>query len=149
VPDIIGVDESKSFQFVPRELAICCRKMIESYHAKQGYACPADMLWHSNARYVIERSRDLMQIFNSASKSRRAKQANEALLYVASVVVSLEVLARDYIGWGKQFPAARRQAEEILFEQPVHKRSWLMDEYLYPSVGIHREFAKMLKPPAS
>jgi hypothetical protein len=134
---------------VPRELAICCHKMIESYHAKRGYACLADMLWRSNARHVIERSRDLMRIFNRASKSRRARQANEALLYVASVVVSLEVLACDYLGWGTQFPASRREAEEILFEHLVHRRSWLIDEYLYTSVGIHREFAKMLKPPWS
>jgi hypothetical protein len=149
VPGIVGVDECKSFQFVPRELAIRCRKVIESYHAKEGYACLPDMLWHSNARHVIEHSRDLMQIFKSASKSRRAKRSDEGLLYVATVVVSLEVLARNFMGWGKQFPAARREAEEILSEQLLHTRPWLMDVYLYPSLGIHRVFAKMLEPPAS
>jgi hypothetical protein len=149
VPDIIGIDECKSFQFVPRELSIRCRKVIESYHAKEGYACLPDVLWHCNARYVIERSRDLMQIFKRASKSRSAKRSHEGLLYVATLIVSLEVLARDFMGWGKQFPTARREAEEILSEQSLHGRPWLMDVYLYPSPGIQRVFAKMLESPVS
>jgi hypothetical protein len=149
VPDVIGVDERKSFQFVPRELSIRCRKVIESYHAKEGWACLPDMLWHSNARHVIERRRDLMQIFKSASKSRRAKRSVEGLLYVATVVVSLEVLARNFMGWGKQFPAARREAEEIVSEQLPRRQPWLMDAYIYPSLGIHRVSARMLEPPVN
>jgi hypothetical protein len=146
---MIGVDECKSFQYVPRELSIRCCKMIESYHAKAGYACLGDMLWHSNARYVIEGSHELMQIFKSASKSRRAKRSDEGLLYIATIVVCLEVLARNFMGWGKQFPSARREAEEILSEQSLHRRPWLMDAYLYRSRGIHRVFAKILEPPMS
>jgi hypothetical protein len=144
---IISVDECKSFEFVPRELAIRCRKMIESYHAKEGYACLPDMLWRSNARHIIERSRDLAQIFKSASKSKRAKQSYENLLYLATVVVSLEVLARNFMGWGRQFPAARHEAEEILSEPLIHSRPWLVDEYLHPSLGNRRLVAKMLELP--
>jgi hypothetical protein len=149
VPDIIGVDERKKFQFVPRELSIRCRKVIESYHAKKGHACLPDVLWHSNARHVIERSRDLMQIFKRASKSRSAKRSHEGLLYVATVVVSLEVLTRNFMGWGEQFPTARREAEEILSEQLLHGRPWLMDVYFYPSPGIQSVFAKMLELPVT
>jgi hypothetical protein len=144
---IIGVDESKSFEFVPRELAIRCREVIESYHAKEGYACLSDMLWRSNARPIIERSRDLTQILKSASKSKCARRSYESLLYLATVVVSLEVLARNIMGWGEQFPAAQHQAEQILLEPLIHRRPWLVDVYLYPSFGTHRVVAKMLELP--
>jgi hypothetical protein len=123
--------------------------MIESYHAKEGYACLADMLWRSNARHIIERNRDLTQIFKGASKSKSAKRSDESLLYLATVVVSLEVLARNLMGWGQQFPAAQHDAEEILSEPLIHGRPWLMDVYLYPSLGTHRIVAKMLERPKS
>jgi len=50
------------------------------------------------------------------------------------------VLARDFAGWGKQFPAARRAAEELLVDYPLRQRVWFMDKYLYPSLGIQRDF---------
>lgn len=146
---IIGVDECKSFEFVPRELAIRCRKMIESHHAKEGYAHLSDILWRSNARHIIEYSRDLTEIFKSASKSKYAKRSYERLLYLATVVVSLEVLARNFMDWGQQYPAARDEAEKILSEPVIHRLPWLMDVYLYPTFDTHRAVAKMLELPKS
>jgi hypothetical protein len=141
-----GNDGPRTFQFVPRELAVNCRKLVESYHDIYGCAGLPDMLWLSGARDVIEGHRDLAQIFKKASKSRGAKRANGTFLLIATVVVTLEVLARDYAGWGKRFPAAKREAVKVLGDLPPGQRVWLMDLYLYPSLGVRRELASTLAP---
>jgi hypothetical protein len=132
------------FRFVPKELARKCRKLVESYHAIHGYARLPDMLWHSDARDIIECHRDLMQVFKNASKSRCAKRANESFLLIATAIVSLEVVARDFAGWGRRFPAARRKAEAIFADFPKRQGNWFMDMYLYPSSDMHREATSAL-----
>jgi hypothetical protein len=139
-------DGGSPFRFLPRELADKCRKLIESYHAMHGFGCLPDMLWHSDARDIIECDRYLKRRFMAASKSRAARRANDSLLFVATVIVSLEVLARDFAGWGKRFPDAKRQAERVLGESPLRERNWLMDLYLYPTMGVHRDLVNTLGP---
>jgi hypothetical protein len=136
----------RTLQFVPRDLALKCRKLVESYHDINGYTGLPDMLWLSDARDVIECHRDLTQIFKRASKSRGAKRANNTFLLIATVIVALEVLARDYAGWGKRFPTAKREAEKMLGDYPPGQRVWLMDLYLYPSLGTRRQFISTLAP---
>jgi len=143
-----GFDEASTFRFVPKELAVQCRKLVESYHAIHGYARLPDMLWHSDARDIVECHRDLTKIFKSASRSRCAKRADESFLLIATVIVSVEVLARDFAGWGKRFPAAKREAEELLVDFPQRQRVWFMDKYLYPSLDNHREIGGELAPAA-
>ena len=109
-----GAAPGSSFRFIPRELAIKCRRLIESYHAIYGYVGLPDMLWLSDARDIIERDRELTRIFKRAARSRAAKRANNSFLHIATTIVSLEVLARDFSGWGKRFPAAKCEAEKIL-----------------------------------
>lgn len=135
-----------TFRFVPKELATKCRRLIESHHAMHGFGCLPDMLWHSDARDVIECHRDLLQVFKTASKSRCAKRANDSLLTVATIIASMEMLARDFAGWGRRFPQAKREAERVLVEYPLRPRIWLMDLYLYPPLGIHRELVTTLAP---
>lgn len=136
-----------NFRFLPSELAVKCRALIESYHDMLGYGCLPDMLWQSDARDIIERDPELAQLFKNASKSRCAKRANDSFRLIAIVVVSLETLARDFAGWGKRFPNTKREAERLLGGGfPLTQRVWLMDMYLYPSLGIHREFASALAP---
>jgi hypothetical protein len=134
----------QTFPFVPNELTAKSRKLIESYHAMYGYAGLPDMLWLSDARDIIECHRDLTQIFKKASKSRGAKRANDSFMLIATAVVSLEVLARDFAGWGGRFPTAKREAEKLLGDYPQRQRVWLMDLYLYPPLGVRREFANAL-----
>ncbi len=141
-----GSGTGATFRFVPKELATKCRRLIESYHAMHGFGSLPDMLWHSDARDVIECHRDLMQVFKTASKSRRARRANDSLLAVATTVASMEMLARDFAGWGRRFPQAKREAERLLGEHPPRARIWLMDFYLYPPLGIHRELVSTLAP---
>jgi hypothetical protein len=135
-----------TFRFVPKELATKCRRLIESYHAMHGFGSLPDMLWHSDARDVIECHRDLLQVFKTASKSRCAKRANDSLLTVATTIASMEMLTRDFAGWGRRFPQAKREAEQVLVEYPLRPRIWLMDLYLYPPLGNQREIASTLAP---
>jgi hypothetical protein len=139
-----GAAPGASFRFIPRELATKCRRLIESYHAIYGYVGLPDMLWLSDAREIIERDRELTRIFRRAARSRAAKRANDSFLQIATTIVALEVLARDFSGWGKRFPAAKRQAEKILGGLPQLRRTWLMDLYFFPPVGVRREFADTL-----
>lgn len=141
-----GLGENSTFRFVPRELAAKSRKLVESYHAMHGYGRLPDMLWHSHGRDIIECNRELTRIFKTASRSRCAKRADELFLAIATVIVAVEILARDFAGWGKRFPAAKREAEELLIDFPQRQRVWFMDKYLYPSLDIHRELVGSLAP---
>ena len=134
------------FRFVPDELAAKCRSLIESFHGMYGYVGLPDMLWLSDARDIIECDDELTRLFKRASKSRGAKRANDSFLNIATAIVSLEVLARDFAGWGKRFPAAKREAEKLLGESQAQRRSWLMDLYLFPPLGVRREVANALEP---
>jgi hypothetical protein len=147
--DNLGVVGQHAFQFVPRELAAKCRRLVDSYHGIYGHAGLPDMLWLSGARDIIECHGDLERIFKKASKLRGAKRANELFQLIATVIVALEVLARDYAGWGKRFPTRKKEAEKLLGELPSGRRVWLMDLYLYPSLGVRREFANTLAPSAA
>jgi hypothetical protein len=135
---------SANFRFIPRELATKCGRLIESYHAIYGYVGLPDMLWLSDARDIIERDRELRRIFQRAARSRAAKRANDSFLHIATTIVSLEVLARDFSGWGKRFPAAKGEAEKILGRLPQLRGTWLIDLYLFPPVGVRRELADTL-----
>ncbi len=134
----------RAFQFIPKDLATKCRKLIESYHAMYGFVGLPDMLWLSDARDVIECHDELKQLFKKASRSRGAKRANGSFLSIATTIVALEVLARDYASWGKCFPSAKAEAERLLSEVPLRPRTCLMDLYLYPPLGVRREFADVL-----
>ena len=138
-PADAGNAQSPGFRFIPRELAVKCRRLIESYHAVHGYVGLPNMLWLSDARDIIERDRELMRIFKRAARSRAAKRANDSFLHIATTIVSLEVLARDFSGWGKRFPAAHREAESLLGGLPHVRRTWLMDLYLFAPLGGRRK----------
>ena len=134
------VFKQRTFQFVPKDLSAKCRRLIESYHAIYGYVGLPDMLWLSDARELIESHDDLALLFKKAPKSRGAKRANESFLSIATTIVSLEVLARDFAGWGRRFPEAKHEAENVLGALPSRRRTWLMDLYLFPPLGVGREF---------
>ncbi len=140
---------SSGFRFLPKELTAKCHKLVESYHAIHGFACLPDMLWHSDARDVIECSRELSRIFKNASKSRSAKRANESLVLIATVVLSLEILVRDFSGWGKRFWSAKRTAEGLLADFELKPRTWFLDQYLYPTPAPTPEFARIIDPPST
>jgi hypothetical protein len=130
-----GVPLASSFRFIPRELAVKCRRL--------NVGLP-DMIWFSDARDIIERDRELTRIFKRAARSRAAKPANDSFLHIATTIVSLEVLARDFSGWGKRFPTAKREAEKLLGGLRQVRHTWLMDLYLFSPLGVRRKLGDTL-----
>jgi hypothetical protein len=53
-----GAAISASFCFVPRELAIQCRQLIESYHTLYGDVGPAGLLELADTRDIIDGHRN-------------------------------------------------------------------------------------------
>ena len=145
----VAAKPKSDFDFLPPDLTGKCRTLIESYHAMHGLAGLPDMLWTSEARDIIEGDRDLTSAFKRACKSRGAKRANDSFIGIAVIVVSLEVLARDFAGWGKRFASAKSEAEKLLGERPAGQRAPLMDLYLYPQLIARRDFADPLASPAA
>jgi hypothetical protein len=86
------------------------------------------MLGLADTRDIIEDHRDLARIFKKAS--------NDGFLLIATTILSVELLARDFSGWGKRFPAARCKAEKVLNNSPQPRRTWLMDLYLFRPPGV-------------
>jgi hypothetical protein len=140
----VAAKSKTDFSFLPTDLTGKCRTLIESYHAMHGFAGLPDMLWTSEARDIIGGDRDLRVDFKRACKSRGARRANDSFVAIAAIVVSLEVLARDFAGWGKRFPSAKSRAEALLRARPSAQRVQLMDLYLYPSLAVRRDFADVL-----
>jgi hypothetical protein len=135
------------FSFIPKSLATKCRRLIETYHAMNGYGCLPDMLWQPELRDFIEMHKDFRQIFKRASTARSAKRANEGFVLIATTILSLEVLARDFASWSAKYPAAKRRAHAILQEYALNSHTWLMDRYLYPRSYINPAFINALTPP--
>ncbi len=106
------VSRQRAFQFIPKDLAAKCRKLIESYHAMYGFVGLPDMLWLSDARDVIECHEELTQLFKKASRSRGAKRANDSFLLIATTIVSLEVLARDLRQLGQAVSSGEARGKE-------------------------------------
>jgi hypothetical protein len=126
-----GVGNGLDFRFLPKELNERSQQLIESYHSVHGYAKLADVLWHAEIREFIVFHDDLRPVFRKASIARSAKQANQGYVLVATILLSLELLANDFAGWGKRFPLAKFKADSILREHLPNARTRLMDFYLY------------------
>jgi hypothetical protein len=114
-----------------------------------GFGGLPDMLWMSEARGIIEGDRDLTLAFTRACRSRGAKRANDSFVAIAIIVMSLEVLADDFAGWGKRFPSAKSQAEKVLGDPITKQRVKLMNLYLYPSLAVRREFDTLASSPVA
>jgi hypothetical protein len=144
--DVRSPTSHTDFNFIPKSLAAKCRRLIETYHAMNGYACLPDMLWQPGLRDFIEMHRDFRLVFKRASTARSAKRANEGFVLIATTVLSLEVLANDFATWSSKYPSAKRRARAILQEFTLSSRTGLMDRYLYPRSYINPAFINALAP---
>ncbi|KIF65788.1 hypothetical protein HY68_39370 [Streptomyces sp. AcH 505] len=120
------------FGFIPDILRSQCRSLIQTYHAMHGYACLPDMLWKAGLGGFIEKHRNLSEAFKKASTTRSARKANGLFVIIATEVLSLEILAREYANWSAVLPAAKVRAIALLEESIPGARTWLMEHYLYP-----------------
>jgi hypothetical protein len=135
-------------KFLPRLLTYNCRQLIESYHAIHGYTCLPDILWRAEVRDFVEINADLRRMLRKASITRSARKANTSYIVIAGALLSLEVLASDYLGWGTRFPFAKRRAAILLSEHLPAAREFLKDVYLSKRNFVRSQVVKAeISPP--
>ncbi|HKQ87664.1 MAG TPA: hypothetical protein VJS43_12955 [Candidatus Acidoferrales bacterium] len=134
------------FRFLPTELTSKCSQLIEAHHGAKGYWNLPDLLWHEETREFIAQQANLQLVFRRASIARNPKKALRGYVLIMTVMLSLEVLASDFAGWGRRFPMAKRKASAVLNEYLPTARTRLLDYYL-PHRGHQRpELVKLLTP---
>lgn len=136
------------FNFLPGNLTAQCRSLIESYHEVHGFACLPDILWKSRLGPFIERHRELRQSLRKASTTRSAKKSHDGFVRIATTILSLEILASSFAGWGAIYPEAAELARELLRRNGNGQHMPLMDFYLYPPKYISSAAIATLAPPA-
>jgi hypothetical protein len=134
--------------FLPSNLATQCRSLIESYHEVHGFACLPDILWKSRLGPLIEKHRELRQSLRKASTTRSAKKSHEGFVRIATTILSLEILASSFAGWGAIYPEAAELARELLKRNGNGQHMPLMEFYLYPPKYISSAAIATLAPPA-
>jgi hypothetical protein len=127
-------DEAENFDlsFLPKNLTTQCQSLIESYHELHGYACLPDVLWRAGLAQFIETHQEFRQIFRKASTIRSAKKSNESFVLIATTILSLEILASSFAGWGATYPEAGTTARAIRLRNAQSAHMPLMEFYLYP-----------------
>ena len=135
---------SMDFRFLPTELASRCSRLIEAHHGVKGYRNLPDLLWHEETREFIAKQANLQFVFRRASITRSQRKALKGYTLIMTLLLSLEVLASDFAGWGRRFPMAKRKATAVLNEYLPTTRTRLLDYYL-PRRGDQRpELVKLL-----
>jgi hypothetical protein len=134
--------------FLPKNLTTQCRSLIESYHEVHGFACLPDVLWKSRLGPFIEKQPELRQFLRKASTTRSAKKANEGFVRIATVILSLEILASSFAGWSAIYPEPGEKARAILKRNARTSHMPLMEFYLYPPKYISTAAIATLAPPA-
>ena len=149
--DVACVDkvESPDFSFVPSSLTGQCRSLIESYHELHGYSCLPDILWKARLGPFIEAHRELRHLLREASTSRSAKKSNEGFVRIATLLMSLEILASSFASWSAIYPQAASRARAILKRNARSPHMPLMEFYLYPPAYLSSAAIAMLTPGAN
>jgi hypothetical protein len=140
-------NEDFDLGFLPKHLTRQCRSLIESYHEVHGFACLPDMLWKSRLGPFIERHQELRQCLRKASTTRSAKKSNEGFMQIATTILSLEILASSFAGWGAIYPEAGSMANAILKRNSQSPHMPLMEFYLYPPKYVSSAAIATLAPP--
>jgi hypothetical protein len=141
--------ESFDLGFLPATLTKQCKSLIESYHDVHGYACLPDLLWKARLGPFIEKHRELRQCLKKASTTRSAKKSHNGFVQIATTILSLEILASSFAGWGAIYPEAADAAGAILKRNGRGQHMPLMEFYLYPPKYISSAAIATLAPPPS
>jgi hypothetical protein len=136
----------EEFAFLPVSLVSKCGRLIRTHHDPIGCSRLADILWNEETRKFIAAHRHLQSAWTKASRTRSAKVASGCYLLIASVTVSLEVLASDFAGWGTEFPQAKQRANDIVAEFFPTSRTRLLDMYLPALSRLAPDVLRSLAP---
>lgn len=138
---------SPDFSFLPQSLNKQCRSLIEGYHGLHGFSSLPDILWKAGLGPFIETHREFRQLLRKASTSRSAKKSNDGFVQIATALLSLEILASNFAGWGSIYPQAASTAKWILKQHTRVSHTPLMESYLYPPKYLSSAAIATLAPP--
>jgi hypothetical protein len=144
---LAGKNENDELDFLPINLTVQCRSLIETYHELHGYACLPDTLWKARLGPFIETHRELRHLLRKASTTRSAKKSNEGFVRIATTILSLEILASSFAGWSAIYPEAGSMARAVLKQNARNPHMPLMEFYLYPPKYISSAAIAALAPP--
>ncbi len=78
---------------------------------------------------------------------RNRKEEYDAVVFLSALLLSLEILAHDFAGWGAAFPRAKKQAHEILTRNPQNtKTGELLDFILLRDQNVEPDWADQFAP---
>jgi hypothetical protein len=127
------VDQSSrgnaDFSFLPKTLVTKCKHLIISYHELNGSSLLA-VLWHPETHKFIKADPMLREEFKRATSSHSAKNANEGLVRIATLILSTEILALGLAGWATRYPEAYNKARALLVGYIADSRLGLTKRYL-------------------
>ena len=106
-------------------------------------------MWKSRLGPFIEKQPELRQFLRKASTTRSAKKANEGFVQIATVILSLEILASSFAGWSAIYPVPGEKARAILKPNARTPHMPLMEFYLYPPKYISTAAIATLAPPTA
>jgi hypothetical protein len=132
VDNFDDANEELDLGFLPVTLMKQCRRLIESYHEIHGFASLPDVLWRFRLGPFIEKWPELQNFLRKASTTRSAKKSNECFVQIATIILSLEILASSFAGWSVIYPSAGGAARMILKRNSRGAHMPLMEFYLYP-----------------
>jgi hypothetical protein len=141
--------DDSDFGFLPGDLTRQCKSLIESYHDVHGFACLPDILWKSRLGPFIEKHHELRQCLKKASTTRSAKKSHNGFVQIATTLLSLEILASSFAGWGAVYPEAAETAGAILKNNGRGQYMPLMEFYLYPPKYVSSAAIAALATPQS
>jgi hypothetical protein len=124
--------DSPDFGFLPQNLSVQCRSLIEGYHNLHGYSCLPDILWKAGLGPFIETHLQFRQLLRKASTTRSAKKSNDGFAQIATTLLALEILTSNFAGWATIYPQAGSTARSILKRHARGTHTPLMESYLYP-----------------
>jgi hypothetical protein len=117
------------FSFLPKTLVEKCKHLIISYHEVNGSSLQG-VLWQPETHKFIKADPMLRKEFKRATSSRSAKNANEGLVRIATLILSTEILALELAGWAARYPAAYKKAQALLVRYVADSRVGLTKRYL-------------------
>ena len=118
-----------NFSFLPKTLVKKCKHLIISYHELGGSSLLA-ILWYPETHKFIKADPILRKEFKRATSSRSAKSANEGLVWIATLILSTEILALGLAGWATRYPVAHKKARALLVGYVADSRVGLTKRYL-------------------
>ncbi len=127
-----GTAKDIDFGFLPKSLTSQCQVLIDSFHELHGYSCLPDMLWKAGFGPFIEAHEQLRQLLRKASTTRSAKKSNEGFVKIATTILSLEILASQFGGWGTIYPQDASRSRTIQKTMARGRHTPLIEFYLYP-----------------